>query len=259
MQKKIFFIHIGKTGGSSFNAFLKRHFTGENHCENYVSADWEFKTHLSRLTALDYISGHLKLEAFHKNHFPRQEYFLITFLRNPLDQLISHLNWIMYVYDLGRAFFAELPPEVQALSHELRGLDLYHPDTLITVLRNHQGFRNNQAIYFANNPHLVGSDAVIERMMQLDMIGISELYRESLEVFIDLNALDVKPVVDRENINPHRVIKRDILENRLISDFLQEYNAIDIEIYNYFKPKLLKMKYKINRSTPNQNQLLLKR
>ncbi|MFM6402345.1 MAG: hypothetical protein ACKPFF_37175, partial [Planktothrix sp.] len=92
--KKTFFIHIPKTAGSSFNKFLHTYLHGDSHCESYrdSSQPWTFNN-LDFLKSFDFISGHLNIQYFNKN-FERDNYLLVTLLRNPVDQLISHVNWL---------------------------------------------------------------------------------------------------------------------------------------------------------------------
>lgn len=234
-SRKIFFIHIAKTGGSSFNAFIKKRLYGIEHCEMHLASDTITLLDLELLKQLDYISGHLKLDVFNKNEFSREAYFLMTFLRNPIDQLISHVNWIIHIQELGSDSFSRLSQEIQEASHEFASANLYDADTFISLLQKHQGFSNNQSRYFVDQPDHVGSSFIIERMLQLNLVGITEQYEESLKWFIQLNHLCFEPIVERENINPNPRIKRDILENPLIYDFLQSYSAVDIEVYNYFQ------------------------
>jgi Galactose-3-O-sulfotransferase len=232
--KKIFFIHIAKTAGSSFNLFLKRHFEGEDHCEQYLNP-YGFISEFNHLRNLDYISGHLGLDVFIRNGFPRNDYFLITFWREPIAQLISHLNWVMGVYDFGPDFFNCLHTDIQKISHELRAVNLYNTDNFVSTLAKFKPlFQNYQSSYFKSYRYPLSPSLVIERMSQLNMVGLTEYYGESLKEFLCLNGLNWEVVIDRENVNSTSRIKKDILENDSIYEFIQNYNSLDIDIYNHF-------------------------
>ena len=41
-MKQTFFIHVGKTAGSSFNKFLQTHLLGKVHCEIYCQPNQPF-------------------------------------------------------------------------------------------------------------------------------------------------------------------------------------------------------------------------
>ena len=68
MKKKIFFIHVAKTAGSSFNVFLKKNFIGEALCEKYLESDSLTFTNLTYLKELDHMSGHWNLPVVYKNN-----------------------------------------------------------------------------------------------------------------------------------------------------------------------------------------------
>lgn len=241
IQTKIFFFHIAKTAGSAFNTFLGNYFAGKDHCQQYLSPDGLF-ANLEQLKQLDYLSGHFKYCVFERNGFNRDDYCLVTFIRNPISQLLSHLNWVIHIYDISPKIFYEHPKLIQNISLELRALDLYKSDSFIYALNNFQGlFRNNQARYFADYSEKLDKDAVLQTMCQLDMIGITEHYDESVRRFAQLNHLAIdgtpQPIVNR-NLN-YRV-GAEILENPLINEFLQEYNQIDIQMYDYFYSRFIR-------------------
>jgi hypothetical protein len=240
-MRKIFFIHIAKTAGSSFNAFLRRNLNGEAHCEQYFvpGSCLRFQpSYINQLKAFDYISGHIKLDAFFTNDFIRENYCLATFLREPMSHLISHLNWLIRIYELDSDFFSAHPTEVKEASIRLRNADLYDAQTLMSLLQEpyfRVAFSNSQSRYFANCPEIVGSEFIIEKMAKLDAIGITERYADSLIMIADratLEGCDFK--CDRENQNRNPKIGKDILENEAIYEFLLGYNSIDLEIYHHF-------------------------
>lgn len=238
MNKKIFFIHVGKTAGSSFNFFLKKNFHGEDHCERYLIPGTNKFSNREHLQSLDYISGHLKLSVFQENEFSKDEYFVLAFLRDPISQLISHINWIIHIYDISRRVFKAHPENIQNMSIELRNSNLYDPNIFIEKIIKFSGlFKNNQSRYFLNDDLCTSSDPVIENMMMLDVVGFTEFYKESLEKIIQFNRLEIDATVDMININPSYRINMDILENPAINSFVHEFQAIDLEVYNYFKKR----------------------
>jgi hypothetical protein len=70
-DKKIIFIHIPRTGGSSVEKYFNFKF----------SSDWKPKT-----------AQHLTLEEY-SNHYDLDKYFKFTIVRNPWDRLISWYLW----------------------------------------------------------------------------------------------------------------------------------------------------------------------
>jgi hypothetical protein len=234
MRKKVFFIHVGKTAGSSFNQFLRERWKGECHCEKYLEPDGLSFSNLAHLRQLDYVSGHIRYAAF-QSHFPAERHFSLTFLREPFSQIISHVNWVMRIHDISPRFFHGHPRRIQEICLELRSLDLTNPVVFInTLIRFETLFRNAQSRYFTGDRDDACVRTVIENLRKLDMVGITEMYEASLRRFMALNQIDTTVETHRENENHHYRIHADIFDKPLIREFITEYNRIDIEVYAHF-------------------------
>lgn len=238
MIAKIFFFHVAKTAGSSFNQFLAKHYLGEDHCERYLAGAELTKTEY--LMQFDYISGHVRFPTFIDSGLIRENYFLLTFLREPIAQLLSNLNWVIHIYDISPNFFGNHPQFVQAMSLELRSLDLYDTDSFIYALEKFQNwFKNNQSRYFSMTQE-VHAESVIEAMSQLDLIGLTEHYEQSLRLFAHARNLRMTHSdLEIVNKNPNRRVGRELLDNPLIHEFLLDYNQVDLAVYGYFYPKIV--------------------
>ena len=232
MKRKIFFIHVGKTAGSSFNKFLERNFVGASHCEGFLNADATSFVNMEHLRGLDFISGHIHFSLFERN-FAREEYFILTFLREPFAQLISQVNWIIQIYDMGLDFFQTHPKSIQDMCLELRNANLDDPDVFIYNLKKFSWlFQNHQSKHFVYQENL-RSDNVLETLSKLDMVGLTEFYEKSLQNFVAANQLDIAIEVDFINHNPSRRLKKNVCKNALIREFIQDYNRVDIEVYSH--------------------------
>ena len=239
MKKKLFFIHVPKTAGSSFNAFLADNFKGEAHCEKYIDAASREFSSLDKIKEFEYISGHLNYSDFSANGFNRKDYFMMTFLRDPLKQLISHVNWVIHIFDVSEKFFKGHPKIIQDMTLELRSLDLNEPDQLIFALEKHAGlFQNNQAKYFRNEKNQVSTEAAIKNLSQLDFLGITEEYEDSVRTFIDKSNCSADFSLHKKNRNVNYRLKPDTLaDNKQIKRFIEDYNGVDIEIYKFAKQR----------------------
>ncbi|HEY9643051.1 MAG TPA: hypothetical protein V6C57_21355, partial [Coleofasciculaceae cyanobacterium] len=165
-------------------------------------------------------------------NFVRGDYFALTFLRDPVAQLISHINWVIHIYDIGLDFFYTHPKEIQDMCLELRNVNLYDPDVFIGSLMKFDClFKNYQSKYFIEDWENLRSVDVLENIAKLDMVGITEFYERSLQKFAALNQLNVDIEVDFINQNPGYRLEKDIYENPLINEFIQDYNQVDIEVY----------------------------
>jgi hypothetical protein len=233
VERKNFFIHIAKTAGSSFNTFLEKNFLGESHCERYLNENATSFLNMEHLKGLDYISGHLHFSLFERN-FAREEYFVLAFLREPVAHLISHINWVIHIYDISLDFFHGHPKEIQDMCLELRNANLYDPDVFIFYLKKFDWlFKNSQSKYFVENHENLRSVDALENISKLDMVGITEFYERSLQNFVALNQIDAEIEVDFVNQNPEYRLGKDICDNALISEFIQDYNRVDIDVYDH--------------------------
>jgi hypothetical protein len=90
LQKPVFFMHIPKTAGTTFNTFVRAHFDSEiiTHVETYDERDYP-----ELAKQYDYVSGHLGYWCF-RRYFPVDQFYWYTLLREPYAQLHSHLNWL---------------------------------------------------------------------------------------------------------------------------------------------------------------------
>ncbi|MGH6924176.1 MAG: hypothetical protein ACRED5_10605 [Propylenella sp.] len=94
---RLFFLHIPKTAGSSVNYFFANVVGHDNsllHLESQLSVMNDTSTDAFR--RVRFASGHLSLQFIHE-HFDLNSWVTMTVLRNPIDQIGSHLRWLKYV------------------------------------------------------------------------------------------------------------------------------------------------------------------
>jgi|GEM_PF-1791781 hypothetical protein len=244
-QKKTFFIHVAKTAGSSFNEFLKTYFKGDDHCEKYRKNGQQTQfNEIEKLRGFDYVSGHLTYKEF-KRDFKREDYFLVTLLRNPIHQVISHLNWVYHVgEDVNSDFFKSHPRHDQDIILSVRQRNLSDYREVIKALSEHKGlFLNNQSRYFqTQNP--LNEKNIIANLSNFDLVGLTEEYHQFIYDYIHLQGMKVEPVVDVENQNKQPAAqKNELIKNPEFIEFMNEYNAIDIKVYDYFYKRNKIMKH----------------
>ncbi len=190
--QRMFLVHIPKTAGSSVNAFME-HCLGERACVSHIEGhpEWEFDTGPE---IEDDIENYIEDKVFLSGHVPlyylRHKLFLLntlvtTVLRDPIDQIISHIAWARRLADPdAKEHFYQHDTELQRIATCLAELDLGSPVHLKKWASDlsHAGqslFDNCQVRYLTDQEP---TDRVTERDLQVaignlqifDLIGISD-------------------------------------------------------------------------------------
>ncbi|WFU05950.1 sulfotransferase family 2 domain-containing protein (plasmid) [Rhizobium sp. CB3171] len=88
--KPMFFLHIPKTAGSSMNLFCSKRMSFTTHIEDRQ----EIKERIRQgIDDYDFASGHLYLPEV-LTIISARKWFKFTFLREPIQQTVSHLKWV---------------------------------------------------------------------------------------------------------------------------------------------------------------------
>lgn len=204
---QIFFMHIAKSGGSAVNRMFAHQFARQASQEHIEStAMW--REDPTALENFDFLSGHLGLNALDQR-LDLSRFHLVTVVRDPLDQLISHFAWIRRLASPGEeSRFANHPPYVQSFANKLASHDLGSPrelGQLIGALEGHErGLVDNyQVRHFApiRSPW-VGPDDLRAARQALDRfrhIGVAS----DLDTFFKCIAEDMQwtPMPPTERVN----------------------------------------------------------
>jgi glycosyltransferase involved in cell wall biosynthesis len=212
-RHRVFFMHIPKTAGSTINERLlstlgfRDNFT---HTESQHGFLANFDT--AARTA-DYVSGHHRLPDILAK-IDRDDWYLFTLLRNPVEHLISHLSWVRSLAAPGNEGIFRAHSEAnQRLARRLQQTDLNDIDTVnefITSLDSRQYFDNCQTRYLISytNEMIDGSAAMLasRALEDLDYVGLTERLPEALvhiahDVRANIDAGPV-PVVNRNDRKP---------------------------------------------------------
>ncbi|MET0112096.1 MAG: hypothetical protein ABWU13_06840, partial [Limnospira maxima] len=91
--------------------------------------------------------------------------------------------------------------------------------------------------YFRLNKDLKPAE-IIDNLNDFDLVGITENYFQFISDYIDLVGLNINPEVHRENKNVMPAISKDELLNYTeFVAFCDDYNSVDIQVYNYYSQK----------------------
>jgi hypothetical protein len=197
---KIFFMHIPKTAGTSFNTFVQQRYP-QNSTAIHVQATAEEKYDTLFTTKL-YLAGHLRLAEIIKR-VNLDDYDLFTLLRQPYKHLHSHLNWVRGVGANTKIGFYENHPEcIKTLGTRLHNVKDSIPDILSTFVAELDGFEidffdNCQTRYFLDyRPDRVSEADLhnaIDNFKYFKRIGVTEKYDQFVQEFCNLYGLsDIK-------------------------------------------------------------------
>jgi len=218
-KNKIFFLHIPKAGGTSLNEMLASNFENSK-TQFHIEIDRVNKFQNINVKDLHFLSGHIRLHEIIKwltlNNFLR-----ITILRDPFNQLISHINWLKYIsHDPKGSFFLNHPEPIQEISLKIREINFSNTSEIEIFLKRlsplgNQLLNNCQTRYLLNAtpPNLIKkthSKMAIKSLRFFDIIGTVENYdsflnnvsrRMGWEKKIELrksNALDNKYGIEKK-------------------------------------------------------------
>jgi len=185
----VFFMHIPKTAGTSFN----------NHVQSWFGFDrWHIHTETYADDSLKslalpgyYLAGHLpfsKLNALFPN---LSRLNLHAMLRDPISQLHSHLAWIKGIglRPEGK-FFHSHPEVVQSLALKLHKQDIRTAEALSKFVHQLDGFEwdffdNIQTRYFVSKrPEQIGENEynnALNNTRHFSSIGLTEKYGAFLQ------------------------------------------------------------------------------
>ncbi len=142
--KKVFFMHIAKTAGTTVNKVLSSAFQGDRVITHIESIDWK---NIPLTEKYDFISGHVRIKEV-LNYHDLSDYLIVTVLREPYEQLISHLRWLKHVgSDMNSAFFKSHPQPIQAVCRRINKVDFSKPEELEKYISN---FGKSENILFDN-------------------------------------------------------------------------------------------------------------
>ena len=210
----IIFLHIHKTGGTTFRSILEKNFgascchTNQTRRERFSQADLEFvKKMFPRLRV---ITGHNIVDPL---RFSVSEPFYSTFLREPVARAISHYQDSV-LRGGNRATFAE-------------------------CLKTEGRFSNWQVKLMAGGEDLNKAKRFLERC---DFIGLTEKFNRSLQVFGKLAPCPLDLHYKRLIVAKDNKIQQGLLADPRMLELAREHNRLDLELYafavNEIFPKL---------------------
>jgi hypothetical protein len=225
----IVYVHVPKTAGSTVNKvlWLCSH-RGQGHCEEIPRPKL-----LEAARRFDWLSGHLGREGFASSlvWLDRPiEYFAAV--REPVSQLLSHLNWTFEIYNRGQEFFLAHPRKSQLISNDVRATDFSNASSVMALLLRYKGiFLNGQATtILGSNFDTISESEAARRVASYTYIATEQdlpaLYRA-----FGFAALPKQVNELRENIAKEYYFDTAIFRSKML-DFLAEHHRHDFRLYD---------------------------
>ena len=197
IYRSIFFIHLAKTGGTTIESLLRETYGEENVCP--YAYDSEFLENANSRLPYKVFIGH---NPYYVSQVLPKPVFIFTFLRNPLDRVISAYNHIRR--DTAHEFhkrlgvsgdlvkdFIENPRLPQACNAQTRSLGA-DADFAAAVRAVRRGAADADKIYqqILAARHAAPMAEVFqtarERLARMDFVGITERFEESVRLLFSL-------------------------------------------------------------------------
>ena len=226
-RRKIIYIHIPKTGGSTLQGIFNRNYRRSMciNTQNDRVAHEKLKTKSpSEIANIQVIKGHMAF-GHHKWFDGSDNLTYVTMLRDPVKRIISN-----YYFILSR--------EEHRLHKELKENNYSLKDYVRSGIASNA--ENAQVRLLSNNiycPHNGCTNEMLEEAKKnldtyFSVVGINEKFDETV-LFLQ-QEFDWKfPYYARENVTGHGVKLTDLDQETI--DTIRKYNALDIELYNYVK------------------------
>ncbi|MCZ4060750.1 sulfotransferase family 2 domain-containing protein [Pantoea sp. LMR881] len=237
--KPIFFLHIPKTAGSSFNKYVSEKMVCVEHIESKPAIYTEVDKNIADF---DFVSAHID----YKNPLSiirNSSWFRFTFLRDPIAQTVSHLKWVRSFGTDERAHERHIYTEEEnALFARLQSVTLNDVDTLNVLFESCAQFRkyfdNCQVRYLSNadNDRIDEQDFIraISNTKSLDYIAFCETAAEDSLAILNAAGWQTNPdAFPVTNLSPSKEMPD--FSNTEILAFYQKLTRYDQRLYDMFK------------------------
>ena len=240
VAKTVFFIHIPKSAGTSFNNFMLPYFATTQTAIHIEGTELKRQKEISYR---HYVSGHLTLAQVKEIYPDLDEIDLYTILREPYRHLHSHFSWVKGIADpKTMTLFKDHTERVQNLSLKLNRLKFSDYEELEKVVAAFAGFEleyfdNLQTRYLLDYRVVRVSNKDFQHAMEnkhrFKAIGITEkLQAFSRQVCLNHNLTYVKQKV---NYNPSGIKPLYDLSDQTIREILQPLVKYDLLLYDSIK------------------------
>lgn len=225
--RQLAFMHIGKTAGTSFHHLI-RNALPEALTFNGGPEQYDVMTP-EQLEPFDLLLGHF---SFHHSMKFRPNKYLLTFLRDPVERVLSNYHFLKSWGGYVDATNEDMIRASRELS--LNGFLQSPLPQVRAVVENHQTY------FFGSDWRASRTEApealfqrARENLHSLQFIGLTERYAESIAMLYDDLGFSGTPSVTRLNVTPERPPADELSpEDR---SMIEDLNSLDIRLYEQAK------------------------
>jgi len=236
--KKVIFMHVPKTAGTTFNSFAQTVFP-EGQAVVHIESQ-EPSAYPSLIQKSSYLAGHLPLREI-QSHFDLKQFDLITILREPYAHLHSHLKWVKNIgKDPSSDFFHNHSNETKELALLLNTIDFSTQESLDQLVNGICGeltslFDNHQTRYFLDYRRIRVEDEDLaiakSQLDQFSLIGSTENYSQFVSIFCNRYKIDEPASIDKRNVSESKLIFD--ITDPLVRQTLHPFVCYDIALYQH--------------------------
>ncbi|MEJ2177565.1 MAG: hypothetical protein P8Y12_06360 [Gammaproteobacteria bacterium] len=189
-ERPVFFVHIPKTAGTSFNNHVHPWF-GYGKWHSHIEV-LDLATQRKLINPGHYIAGHIPLYKLREIEPDFSKLDLHTIFRHPIDQLHSHLAWLKGIgTNPDSGFFKTHQPVIQELSLRMQGAELNYASGVEKFIASMEGFQfeffdNIQTRYLLDSRPARVSNADLNRafdnLSAFKTFGTTEHYQDYLDL-----------------------------------------------------------------------------
>lgn len=229
-NNKLIFIHIPKTGGSTLQGIINRQYKATEiiNVKNSRVADEFMKLPSSTKEKATVLKGHMAF-GYHEAFVNPNQVSYITMLREPISRIISNYYFILKQKN-HHTHKALIENNYSLKDYVSSGVIANTENAQVRLLSN-----NIYAPHGTCTPDML-AQAKENLAQKFSVIGINEYFDESI-LLMQRNLNWKSPFYSRANITGHGVKANDLDAETL--KIITDYNALDIELYNWAKEKLL--------------------
>ncbi len=236
-EQVIFFMHIPKTAGTTFRYIIQYQYKPNAIYELYDHS----LTHSQRLDKLLNLSEARKQQikivnahfGFGLHEFLHRPYTYITFLRNPIDRVVS---MYYYLHSTRNIQTNPLPSDlslkdfVQTYQRIQNGMTKYLSGVILKDQLADQSPNSTTNSQCATETDLELAKKNLKEHFKV--IGLAERFDESLFLFNKTLGWKI-PLYDKNNVSKNRPSKKTVSNDTL--SLIEKENEFDIQLYEYAK------------------------